>query len=126
MDRIVDHLFVFEGGGVIQDFPGNYSDYRVYEDSKPADKGEKVQKQDSRKAEPGAGELSYSEKREFGKLEKDIALLEKKRAEIELKFSQNVIEPDKIEEFSLKLQELITELDLKEERWLELSEKMED
>jgi len=126
MDRIVDHIFIFEGEGVIQDFPGNYSDYRAYEDSKPTEIGEKVKKEDSRKTETGAGQLSHLEKREFGKLEKDIELLENKRAEIELKFSLNKIVPDEIEQFSLKLQEIITDLETKEERWLELSEKMED
>ncbi|MEL4456868.1 ABC-F family ATP-binding cassette domain-containing protein [Lutimonas vermicola] len=125
MDRIVDHLFVFEGSGVINGFPGNYSDYRSYEDSNPAENTEKNKKEDSRKTDPEAGQLSYSEKREFGKLEKDIAILEKKKADIELKFSGNDIMPENIEEASLKLQEILTELEVKEERWLELSEKME-
>ena len=125
MDRIVDHLLVFEGSGVISGFPGNYSDYRSYEDSNPAENTEKKKKEDSRKTAPEAGQLSYSEKREFGKLEKDIANLEKKKADIELKFSSNDIMPDKIEEASLKLQDIITDLETKEERWLELSEKME-
>ena len=84
------------------------------------------QKEDSRKADPSQGELSFSEKREFGKLEKDIANLEKKKADIELKFSNNLIENEKIEEASLKLQDIITDLEAKEERWLELSEKMEN
>ena len=125
MDRIVDHLFVFEGSGVINGFPGNYSDYRSYEDSNPAENTEKNKKEDSRKTAPEAGQLSYLEKREFGKLEKDIAILEKKKADIELKFSSNDIMPENIEEASLKLQEILTELEVKEERWLELSEKME-
>ena len=69
MDRIVDQLFVFEGSGVINGFPGNYSDYRIYEDSKPSETSQKTKKEDSRKADPSRGELSFSEKREFGKLE---------------------------------------------------------
>lgn len=125
MDRIVDHLFVFEGNSTITDFPGNYSDYRIYEDSKPSEGSEKVKKQDSRKAEPQAGQLSYTEKREFGKLEKDIANLERKKKEIEDRFSNNEIDPDQIQESSLKLQEIIQSLEEKEERWFELSLKME-
>ena len=125
MDRIVDQLFVFEGSGVINGFPGNYSDYRIYEDSKPSETSQKTKKEDSRKADPSQGQLSFSEKREFGKLEKDIANLERKKTDIELKFSKNEIMPEDIEEASLKLQDIIADLELKEERWLELSEKME-
>ena len=125
MDKIVDHLFIFEGEGKISGFPGNYSDYRVYEDSKPSSGKEIIKKDDSRKAEPTKGELSYQEKREFGKLEKDIANLEKKKEMIESQFNNNEIEPDKINEISLKLQQIIDDLVKKEERWLELSMKME-
>jgi len=125
MDRIVDQLFVFEGAGVINGFPGNYSDYRTYEDSKPAESSQKVKKEDSRKTDPGTNQLSHTEKREFGKLEKDIASLERKKADIELQFSSNEIAPENIEETSLKLQHIISDLEVKEERWLELSEKME-
>lgn len=125
MDRIVDHLFVFEGNAVITDFPGNYSDYRIYEDSKPAESGSRIKKEDSRKTDPGEGQLSYAEKREFGKLEKDIANLERKKSAIEEQFSNNEVDPEDIEEVSLKLQSIITDLETKEERWLDLSEKME-
>lgn len=125
MDRIVDQLFVFEGAGVIDGFPGNYSDYRIYEDSKPSESTQKTKKEDSRKADPSQGQLSFNEKREFGKLEKDIANLERKKSDIELKFSSNEIMPEHIEEASLKLQAIIADLEVKEERWLELSEKME-
>ena len=125
MDRIVDHLFVFEGSGVINGFPGNYSDYRIYEDSKPAEVSSKLKKEDSRKAEVKTGELSHSEKREMGKLEKDIANLEKKKAAIEVQFTHNEVPADKIEETSLALQSIIVDLETKEERWFELSMKME-
>jgi ATP-binding cassette subfamily F protein uup len=125
MDKIVDHLFIFEGEGKISGFPGNYSDYRVYEDSKPSSGKETIKKDDSRKAEPTKGELSYQEKREFGKLEKDIANLEKKKETIESQFNNNEIEPDMINKTSLMLQQIIDDLKQKEERWLELSMKME-
>ena len=125
MDRIVDHLFIFEGDGVINGFPGNYSDYRIYEDSKPSESIQKVKKEDSRKTAVDAGQLSHSEKREMGKLEKDIANLERKKTEIETKFSNNEVSPEEIEKTSLNLQSLIGDLETKEERWLELSMKME-
>jgi len=125
MDRIVDHLFVFEGEGVINGFPGNYSDYRSYEDSKPSESNQKIKKEDSRKSDASANQLSHTEKREFGKLEKDMANLGRKKVEIETKFSNNDVAPDKIEETSLDLQKIITELETKEERWFELSMKLE-
>lgn len=125
MDRIVDHLFVFEGSGVISDFPGNYSDYRSYEDSNPAESSQKTKKEDSRKADPVVGQLSYEEKREFGKLEKDIASLETKKNDIEQRFSNNEILQENIEKVSLELQDIINALAEKEERWFELSMKME-
>ena len=125
MDKIVDHLFIFEGDGKISGFPGNYSDYRVYEDSKPSSGKENIKKEDTRKTGHVKGELSYQEKREFGKLEKEIANLEKKKEAIEVRFNNNEIDPDKINEVSLQLEQIITDLDQKEERWLEFSMKME-
>ena len=127
MDRIVDHLFVFEGNGSILDFPGNYSDYRAYEDSRPPESDAAVQKKvDTRKSEPGQGQLSHSEKREFSKLEKEIKTLEKRKREIEDLFSSGEIPADEIEDKSHELQQVIAQLDASEERWLELSMKMEE
>jgi ATP-binding cassette subfamily F protein uup len=125
MDRIVDQLFVFEGEGVINGFPGNYTDYRSYEDSQPNTNPVKEKKEDSRKGTPAAGQLSYAEKKEFSKLEKEIAGLEKKKSMIEASFTNNEISPDAIQETSFKLQGIIRDLEEKEERWLELSMKME-
>ncbi len=125
MDKIVDHLFIFEGDGKISGFPGNYSDYRIYEDSNPSSTKKIAKKEDSRKTEPPKGQLSYLEKREFSKLEKEIATLENKKATIESMFRNDEIKSDKINETSLELQEIISSLKQKEERWLELSMKME-
>jgi len=125
MDKIVDHLFIFEGDGKVSGFPGNYSDYRIYEDSNPSSTKKIVKKEDSRKTEPLKGQLSYLEKREFNKLEKEIASLENKKATIESMFHNHEIKSDKINETSLELQEIISSLEQKEERWLELSMKME-
>jgi ABC transport system ATP-binding/permease protein len=124
MDKIVDHLFIFEGAAKISGFPGNYSDYRVYEDSIPVISNKKI-KEDSRKTESSNQILSYQEKREFGKLEKEIAALETKKSNLENRFNLDEIELDQINEASLKLQQIISDLEQKEERWLELSMKME-
>jgi ATP-binding cassette subfamily F protein uup len=125
MDKIVDHLFVFRGNGIVEDFPGNYSDYRIYEDSKPKEKEIVVKKkEDTRKSTP-KGKHNFEENREFNKLVKDIERLTKKKIEIENKFSNNKIEADKITEISQQLQEIIKGLETKEERWLELSMLLE-
>ena len=125
MDRIVDHLFVFRGQGKISDFPGNYSDYRAYENSSSPEAKEKKTKTDSRKEAPAEGQLSYQEKREFGKLEKEIVTLEKKKKAIEQRFADNKVAPEDIESESHELEAILNELENKEERWLELSMKMD-
>ncbi len=124
MDRIVDGLFVFRGDGVVENFPGNYSDFRVYEDSKPAEKSVKKLAQATSKS--SKSKLSYSENREFGLLEKDIEILEKKKLAIELAFAEQTLSPEEINKQSEALEEIITQLTHKEERWLELSMKLED
>ena len=126
MDKIVDHLFVFEGEGKVSGFPGNYSDYRTYEDSNPSSTKELVKKEDTRKTPSEIGGLSYKEKREFGKLEKEISSLENKKEAIENQFNNNEIDEEKINEVSLQLEKIILELEQKEERWLELSMKLEE
>ena len=126
MDRIVDHLFVFEGDGNISDFPGNYSDYRAYEDSRPPEPDQAPSpKVDTRKSPPAEGELSHDEKKEYKRLEKQIQALEKRKGEIEGLFAREDLAPEDIEAHSVELQDLLAELEQKEERWLELSMKME-
>jgi ATP-binding cassette subfamily F protein uup len=132
MDKIVDHLFIFEDDGKITGFPGNYSDYRTYEDSKVNTKPIRESKSsehdrgDTRKFGPQKGQLSYLEKKEFERIQKEIASLEKKRSTIENKFAKDEIGSDKINENSLQLQAIIKNLEQKEERWLELSIKMDE
>jgi len=129
MDKIVDSLFVFRGEGIVENFPGNYSDYRAYEDSKPSEV--KVSKKESTAAEVKStttspkGKLSYNEKREFGTLEKDIERLQKKQEVIEEQFSNGAISPEDINEKSVELQKIIEEKETKEERWFELSMLLE-
>lgn len=125
MDKIVDSLFVFQGEGVVENFPGNYTDFRAYEssqvpESKKVEKvAEKAQKQ------PNKGSLSYNEKREYGLLESDIEKLQKRRQVIEAAFTDGTIGTDDIQEKSLELQEIIQSIEEKEERWFELSMKLE-
>ncbi|MCL4121510.1 UNVERIFIED_CONTAM: hypothetical protein GTU68_013581 [Idotea baltica] len=133
MDKIVDHLFVFESEGLITDFPGNYSDYRAYEDSQPTGGNNKTNTKtidskisdDKSSSEPSKEKLSYNEKQEFRQLEKDIAKLEKKKTTIEQQFANNEVASDKIDEVSMLLQEVIDAITTKEERWLEISMKIE-
>ncbi|WP_196885695.1 ABC-F family ATP-binding cassette domain-containing protein [Aureivirga sp. CE67] len=124
MDKIVDHLFVFRGDGVIEDFPGNYSDFRAYEDSTPKEDSVKKEKTEKTvKEKTTKVKLSYKEKLEFDNLEKDIATLEKKKIEIEALFANGEVED--IQKTSQELQTILDSIDEKEERWFELSSKME-
>ena len=125
MDKIVDSLFVFRGNGIIENFPGNYSDFRSYEDSKPKEKVEKkVETVVASKSKKKS--LSYNEKREFGALEADIERLQNQKQRIENQFMNVEIPQDEIQQKSEELQDIISKLEEKEDRWLELSLKMED
>jgi len=128
MDKIVDHLFVFRGNGVIEDFPGNYSDFRAYEDSKP-----KEEPIENKKIEPAVtvktttkAKLTYKEKKEFDNIEDKIAALNTEKGSIEAKFLDGSLSGEEINELSVKLKEIATEIDEKEERWFELSSKLEN
>ncbi len=125
MDKIVDSLFVFRGDGVIENFPGNYSDFRIYEDSKPPEPSVKKSVQKIASQSPKS-KLSYLEKREYGKLEVDIEKLGKKKKELESFFSNPDITSEEVDKKSFELQEVISLLEEKEERWLELSMKLDD
>ncbi len=124
MDKIVDSLFVFRGDGVVENFPGNYSDYRTYEDSKPREKVVKVEKKIAI-ATPSKVKLSFEEKREFGSLEKDIERLGRKKKSIEASFMDEGITQEQVTEKSEELQKVISSLEQKEERWFEISMKLE-
>lgn len=125
MDKVVDHLLVFKGGGEVQDFPGNYTQYRQWSQlssqtdvkAAPAEKKEKPAYRNETKRK-----LSYKEKTEFEQLGKDIAALEAEQAEIEAQLSSGVLTVDEITEKSKRLPILKDELDEKSMRWLELSE----
>lgn len=125
MDKIVDSLFVFRGNGIVENFPGNYSDYRAYEDSKPKEKVIKIEKQQKESTPPNKTKLSFVEKREFGSLEEDIDRLVRKKKAIEFSFLNEELTQPQIQEKSEELQQVLSSLEEKEERWLELSMKLE-
>ena len=130
MDKIVDHLFIFEGDGTIEDFPGNYSDYRVYENSriqegrKNRDSKEKGEKINSRQR--GGRKLSYQEQREYKQLEKDIQKLEGEKEALQNKFSNTELTGDEIAGLSIELKTVSDALEQKTERWFELSAILEE
>lgn len=128
MDKIVDALFVFRGEGIVENFPGNYSDFRAYESSSVSQlEDKKVEKIVEKKTENKSTKnvLSFNEKREFGALEAEIERLQKRKAIIENQFLNVEIADDDIQQKSEELQETIDTLDQKEERWFELSMKLE-
>jgi ABC transport system ATP-binding/permease protein len=128
MDRLVDHLFVFEGDGEVRDFPGNYSLYREYQLSK--EKPELVSRNASvpvasTKAEKQTAEkrkFSFKEKREFELLQKEIETLSTEKETINQKLSSGAIGFEELQQLSTRIGELTALLDEKELRWLELSE----
>ncbi|WP_378183640.1 ABC-F family ATP-binding cassette domain-containing protein [Aquimarina sp. SS2-1] len=128
MDKIVDHLFVFRGNGIIEDFPGNYSDYRIYENSREPEKEKTPDIETKTKTswkKDNKTTLSYNEQKEYNRIERDLKKLEIQKKEIEALFNSGALEGDKINEESAKLKDIIDAIEEKEMRWLELSEKME-
>jgi ATP-binding cassette subfamily F protein uup len=127
MDKIVDHLFVFRGEGEIEDFPGNYSDFRAYEDSAEPKVLNSVstEKTNWKEKQTASTGLSFNEQKEFNKIEKEIKDLEYNKKQIEQEFADGKVSDDKIEAKANELQKIIQSLEEKEERWFELSSKME-
>jgi ATP-binding cassette subfamily F protein uup len=133
MDKIVDHLFVFEGDGAITDFPGNYTVYRnkVEEDEQQKAKAEAKKKAEAKAkseavAKPSQPQtkkkLSFKEKREFEQLENEIPELEEQIGKLEELLNSGTLNHDELYEKSLQLDDMKSQLDEKELRWLELSE----
>ncbi|MBO6588793.1 MAG: ABC-F family ATP-binding cassette domain-containing protein [Muricauda sp.] len=129
MDKIVDHLFVFRGEGIIEDFPGNYSDYRVYESSKVIEERENKtttsEKTENNWRDTSGGKLSYSEQKEYKQLEKDIQKLEEKKEALQHKFTDPDLDGDAIAKLSIELKEVTDAIEEKTERWFELSSILE-
>lgn len=139
MDKVVDHIFIFEGQGQVRDFPGNYSDYREWDDledvrkaleakeAKELVRNPVVEIKDVVVAKPAAPKedkrkLTFKEKFEFEQLEKDIAQLNVEKSKIEGELSGLTTEFDRIASLGISLQEIQDQIDEKELRWLELSE----
>lgn len=127
MDKIVDHLFVFRGEGVIEDFPGNYSDFRAY-DSSQSKQVENTEKIDNAEAvkQNEATKLSYNEQKEYKNLESKIRSLELDKKAMEAKFNNPDLSQDDINKLSAELQVIIDTIEEKELRWFELAEKLEN
>lgn len=125
MDRLVDHLFVFEGQGKIRDFPGNYTDYREKEGVPVADlepeKKEPAKKETEVVKEKSSRKLSYNEQRELEQLDKTIPQLEQRKKKLQETMNAET-EYEKLQELSNQIKALEEELEEKEMRWLELSE----
>ena len=126
MDKIVDHLFVFRGEGEVEDFPGNYSDFRAYEDSIEPVKDESKEKVNWKENQPKKAGLNFNEQKEFSKIEREIKDLEYNKNQIENEFADGKVADDKIETKANELQKIIKSLEEKEERWFELSMKLEE
>ncbi len=135
MDRLVEHLFVFEGNGEVRDFPGNYSLYRLQEREDEKAGKQKPQAKAAEAAPVVAAVVpepkkekkkpSFNEKREYEMLGKEIAALEREKIEISAKMEVEGINYDEIQRLSNRIIEVTSQLDAKELRWLELSEIVE-
>lgn len=141
MDKMVDHLFVFEGSGVLRDFPGNYTEYRAKKEQEEKDALSKPQKETQPKIETTQApvvtqvasqptvennaqrkKLSFKEKHELDQLEKDIANLEKEKSELSQKINQGIDNHTEMLNCSERIGLIMSQLDEKSIRWLELSE----
>ena len=130
MDKIVDSLFVFQEGGYIRNFPGNYSRYREAAQKESRAEKQKAQSVTSPKKSTSTDEtrvkekkkLSYNEQREFDRLEREIEELEKEKSELTTLMSEAATDAEKLQEAGARMGEVIEALEEKEMRWLELSE----
>ena len=126
MDKIVDHLFVFRGEGMVEDFPGNYSDFRTYEDSTSVSSEPKKLATTNKKITPKQSQtkLSFNEQKELKNLESKLKSLEFDKKELESQFLVEDISIDTIETLSANLKKVLQVIEDKELRWLELNEKL--
>ncbi|MDG1711324.1 MAG: ABC-F family ATP-binding cassette domain-containing protein [Flavobacteriaceae bacterium] len=128
MDKIVDHLFVLKGQGQIEDFPGNYSDYRAYEGENQSQNNttEKKVKKEWKKETNSQKGLSYQDQQTFKKLEKTINKLEEEKELLQNRFVNEALSPEVIKALSITLSELEADLEQKSDQWLEFSMLMEE
>ena len=128
LDKCTDHLFVFEGDGRIKDFVGHYSEYREFVKEREANERSEQRSntpqkpQQQRTHDTTKRKLSFKEQRELEQLEADIATLSKERTSLESEISSGTLPYERLSELSKRIEELITTIDEKEMRWLELNE----
>lgn len=127
MDKIVDHLFVFEGNGQIKDFNGDYTMYRAYQKEQEQEKRreEKKKEQQSSTKEQASSDgpkLTYEQRKQMNRLEKEISKLEEKKQQITDQFNQTGLDPKRIEDLSKELAEVKEKIEEKELEWMELAE----
>ena len=129
LDRTVDHLFVFEGDGIVRDFPGSYSDYRSWRWERDAEKANAEAEKKSSAANSWkprrekSDKMTFKERKEFESLAGEIADLEKEKREIEEMLNSGNLGVEELTQKSQRISEVLALLDEKEMRWLELSEK---
>ena len=131
LDKIVDHLFVFQGDGRVKDFPGTYSEYRQWsrqqaaEQSRRQASGEKPKA--ARERGPQKQRLSYRQQQEYEAIEQELPCLEAEKRQIEAVFSSGeTLSPERVNELSHRMEQLLARIDTLEMRWLELSEQKGD
>lgn len=125
MDKVVDHLMVFNGQGDIRDFPGNYTQYREWQEARKQHEKENTKPKEEKVARIRLNDkrkLSYNEKKELERLETEIAALESEKEEIETALCSGTLDIDTLTKHSIRLPELSNEIDEKTLRWMELSE----
>ena len=129
MDKVVDHLFIFRENSKIEDFPGNYSDFSVYEASNKVEKRNRSEKSSktkrSWKSSNVKSKLSYLEQKEYNALEKEIVKLELEKETLENKFATENWDSKEIDKQSKELQVIIEVIEIKTERWFEISAKLD-
>ena len=126
LDKIVDHLFVFEGDGVIKDFPGNYTIYKEYHDRKVKEESSKnraLQPKKEKPKQPLQPKLSFKEQRELEDLEMEIASLEARRTEVEMALHSGILASEELISMSEEFGVILKEIEVKTNRWIGLSEK---
>ena len=136
MDKLVDHIFVFDGDGKIQDYTGNYTEYRNFrleqevedarntQSSKPSES--KIENQSKIKNQKSKIKLTYREKKELEELETSLETLENEKKTIEQMFGSGTSAHDELMKASARMAVILAEIDMKSDRWLELSEKKEN
>jgi ATP-binding cassette subfamily F protein uup len=127
MDKLVDHLFVFEGNGTIRDFNGDYTEYREIQKEREREQRRSERavqhqaKEGQKELAPKAG-LTFEQRKEMNKLEKEIQRLEEKKAAVTAQFEQSDLTPDRIRELAKELSTIGGQIEEKELRWMELAD----